>query len=434
MKARNPVTGQQPSAPKIPAKGLWAATSCELDRYRWKLLRERHGYCGSLLRFFRDCLVDTAIGIRARLSLSVPVVTESCEILLLHSAPRIMALQRKNILVGALRNKGREVVEAALQSPSRACSERMLMAPGERVPLRYLAYAAHAQWLVTRYGPQLLINERNGSFHVPFLRLALAARGACLLHLAHATTLESSRRLGMNDYDYYGVFGRSSLIALQQRPLRFGASTVVLLGSYLVDETYDLPVADPELKTLLVLGVGPDKEKETGYQATYELLCEWAQRNPGYRVLFKRHPRSRAHFWMDAAAKMANVDLLDLQCSLATALAQASVVVNIMSNAGIEAGLAGRPVIHVNVGKDRDIFSHSRFFGPQVRDVQQFSRCLHSIEQDYRAHVDRARQFADYHLVHGSKGLARTAQLVDELLQGKTPEHSFEVFPLPAAE
>jgi hypothetical protein len=237
----------------------------------------------------------------------------------------------------------------------------------------------------------------------------------------------------MNDYDYYGVFGHSSLVALQERTLRFGESTVVLIGSYLADETYDLPVADPALHTLLILGVGPDREKEPGYQRTYQLLRDWAEQHPHYRVLFKRHPRSKAQFWSDAAAQLANIDLLDSKCSLADALAQASVVVNIMSNAGIEAGLAGRPVIHVNAGGDVDIFSHSLFFGPQVRDEHEFSRQLQALEQDYPGHVAQARRFADYHLVYGSQGLAKTIQLVDNLLRGADPARDFETFRLSAA-
>jgi hypothetical protein len=220
---------------------------------------------------------------------------------------------------------------------------------------------------------------------------------------------------------------------LQERTLRFGESTVVLIGSYLADETYDLPVADPALHTLLILGVGPDREKESGYQRTYQLLRDWAEQHPHYRVLFKRHPRSKAQFWSDAAAQLANIDLLDSKCSLADALAQASVVVNVMSNAGIEAGLAGRPVIHVNAGGDVDIFSHSLFFGPQVRDEHEFSRQLQALEQDYPGHVAQARRFADYHLVYGSQGLAKTIQLVDNLLRGADPARDFETFRLSAA-
>ncbi|WP_238346701.1 capsule biosynthesis protein [Pseudomonas viciae] len=403
-----------------------------MDRYRWKLLRERHGRCGSLLRLVRDVLVDVVVGIRTKACLSGSVVTTPCEVLLLHSAPKSMALQRKNILIDSLRKRGHHLAEAALRSPSDACALRMLLAPPQSVPLRYLVYAAHAQWLVMTYQPKVLINERNGSLHAPFLRLALAARGARLLHLAHAATLESSRRLAMNDFDYYGVFGRSSLVALQERTLRFGESTVVLVGSYLADETYDLPPADPALQTLLILGVGPDREKEPGYQRTYQLLCNWAGQHPHYRVLFKRHPRSKAQFWSDAALQFTNIELLDIKCSLAQALAQSSVVVNIMSNAGIEAGLAGRPVIHVNAGSDVDVFSHSLFFGPQVRNEQALSRQLQMLEQDYQGQVAQARRFADYHLVHGSQGLAKTTQLVENLLRGEDPRRDFETIRLPA--
>jgi hypothetical protein len=419
-----------PDNPVFQVEGCWAQKARELDRYRWKLLRERHGRCASLLRLVRDVLVDVAIGMRAKACLTDSLVAAPCEVLLLHSAPKSMALQRKNILIEALRKRGHQLTEAALRSPADACAQRMLLAPPQPVPLRYLVYAAHAQWLVMTHRPKVLINERNGSLHAPFLRLALAARGARLLQLAHATTLESSRRLGMNDYDYYGVFGRSSLVALQQRTLRFGESTVVLVGSYLADETYDLPVADPALRTLLILGVGPDREKEPGYQDTYRLLRDWAGQNPHYRVLFKRHPRSKAQFWSDAAAQFASIELLDINCSLAQALAQASVVANIMSNAGIEAGLAGRPVIHVNAGEDVDIFSHALFFGPQIRDQQAFSRQLQVLEQDYQGQVAQARRFADYHLVYGSQGLAKTAQLVDDLLRGVDPACDFETLQL----
>ncbi|MFD1693035.1 hypothetical protein ACFSHR_20405 [Azotobacter chroococcum] len=91
--------------------------------------------------------------------------------------------------------------------------------------------------------PRLLINDRNGSLCSPFLRLSLNRRGRPLVHLAHATTLESSRRLGMTDYDYYFLFGQSSLDALRERPLRFGDTRAVLSGSHMVDRAYDLPPA-----------------------------------------------------------------------------------------------------------------------------------------------------------------------------------------------
>lgn len=246
----------------------WAAKARALDRYRWLQLRERHGLLGSALRFAREALGDWWFGVRAKRRLGSSIATEPCDFLMLQSAPKVIAFQRKKLLIEGLRGRGHSLVETALQAPKTILRKRLLKSPPHAVPTRYFGIAAYAEWLAEHHQPRILLNDRNGSLYAPFLRLALNARGSLLVHLAHATTVESSRRLGMNDYDYYFLFGQSSLEALQARALRFGSSTAVPAGSHMIDSTYDLPPADPSLRTLLILGVGPDKEKEAGYQAT----------------------------------------------------------------------------------------------------------------------------------------------------------------------
>jgi hypothetical protein len=397
----------------------WADRARALDHYRWLLLRERNGLLGSALRFAREALADLRFGWHARHRLASQVTAEPCDFLLLQSAPKVIAFARKKWFIQALRERGHSLVETALQSPKVICRQRLLQAPPQQLPLRYFGYAAYAQWLVAHHQPGVLLNDRNGSLYSPFLRLAMRARGRPLVHLAHASTVESSRRLGMNDYDYYLLFGRSSLEALQARTLRFGDSTAVLAGSHMIDSAYDLPPADSQLKQLLVLGVGPDKEKEPGYQRTYALLREWAAANPDWQLLFKRHPRSQAAYWLTAAHGLTNVQVLAADCSLAEALGQASVVVNIMSNAVIEAGLAARPVLYVNLSDDGDIFAQERFFGPRVETLSGLQHGLNTIVQAYDEHVATARSFALFHLSHGSQGLAQNVRVLECLLRGQ---------------
>jgi len=400
------------------ARMQWARKAAALDRYRWLLLRERYGWFGSAVRFVREAMVDGAFGLLARWCLAPQVDNQPCDFLLLQSAPKVIAFQRKKLLIGALRSRGHALVETALPEVKTILREQLLRRPAQPVPLRYFAYAAHAQWLVERYAAKVVLNDRNGSLYSPFLRLALNARQRLLVHLAHATTVEGSRRLGMNDYDYYFLFGQSSLEALQARRLRFGSSQAVLAGSHMIDMAFDLPPADVSRRTLLVLGVGPDKEKEAGYQRTYELLRDWAAGNPGYQVLIKAHPRSQVPFWQEAARALGNVHVLPSNCSLAEALGQASLVVNIMSNAVIEAGLAGRPVIYCNLGRDRDIFAQETFFGPALTEPAALQARVTAVEIDYLTHVERARHFAHYHLAHGSAGLQVNLEALVALLQG----------------
>jgi GR25 family glycosyltransferase involved in LPS biosynthesis len=396
----------------------WHDKARELDRYRWLLLRERHGVFGSAVRFAREMLGDWWFGVRARRRLTSAVAVEPCDFLLLQSAPKVIRLQRKKLLIEALRAAGYALVETALQTPGRILRERLLKAPPYAVPTRYFGLAAYAEWLVEHHQPRILLNDRNGSLYSPFLRLALNARGLQLVHLAHATTVEGSRRLGMNDYDYYFLFGQSSLEALQQRALRFGRSTAVLAGSHMIDRAYDLPVAELELRTLLILGVGPDKEKEAGYQATYALLRDWAAAHPEYRVLVKAHPRSQVPFWQQAAMS-GNLQVLPPECGLAEALGMASVVVNIMSNAVIEAALARRPIIYVNAGRDVDIFAQERFFGERVASVEAFSQRMDVIASAYPESVECSVAFAGYHLAQGCEGLAHCLSLLQRLQAGQ---------------
>lgn len=396
-------------------KNPWREKAEVLDRYRWRMLRERHGLPGSLVRFVRDAVVDFGFGLAARWRLADHPQGEASDFLLLQSAPRIIALRRKKLLIAALQEKGYRFAETAIPEFRDILSGRQLARPSGSVPIRYFGYAAHAAWIVEHHQPRVLLNDRNGSLYSPFLRLALHQRHGILVHLAHATTVERSRRLGMNDYDYYFLFGSSSLNALSERRLRFGTSIAVLTGSHMIDQSYDLALPDPQRRTLLVLGVGPDKEKEAGYQRTYQLLKEWAAQSPQYRVLVKSHPRSSVPFWSDAEKSLTNVSVLPKECTLAQALEKSSCVVNIMSNAVIEAALASRPVIYCNLSEDRDIFRQEDFFGQAVRTVAEFQDRILQQEQDFPARIEKAKEFAFFHLAHGSRGLEKTLQTLESL-------------------
>lgn len=398
----------------------WAAKARALDRYRWLLLRERHGLLGSVLRFARELAADWLFGLCAKRRLAATIIPEPCDFLLLQSAPKVIKFQRKKLLIKGLRAAGHCLVETALEEPKVILRQRLLKRPPCRVPTRYFGHAAYAEWLVERHQPRILLNDRNGSLYAPFLRLALNARQCLLVHLAHATTVESSRRLGMNDYDYYFLFGHSSLEALQARELRFGTSTAVLAGSHMIDSTYDLAPADPSLRTLLILGVGPDKEKESGYQATYRLLRDWAAVHPDYQVLVKAHPRSDVPFWQQTSAELPNLQVLPKACSLASALAQASLVVNIMSNAVIESALARRPILYVNASGEADIFGQECFFGPCLRLVEALQQRVTELEVDYVRALQCSEAFADHHLSQGHGGLMASLGLLEQLLAGQS--------------
>lgn len=397
----------------------WAAKARALDRYRWLLLRERHGVLGSAMRFVREALGDWWFGLRARSRLAVSVLVEPCDFLLLQSAPKVIALKRKKMLIERLRLSGYSLTETGLQKRRVILRNRLLVCPPYQVPLRYFGYAAYAEWIVEHNKPTVLLNDRNGSLYSPFLRLSLNRRGLLLVHLAHATTVESSRRLGMIDYDYYLLFGKSSEMALRRRALRYGNAVIILSGSHMIDEAFKLPVAEPCLKSILILGVGPDKEKEHSYRLGYQLVKTWAETHLDYRLLVKRHPRSKVLFWQRVANSLPNVELLESSVSLDQALEKASIVVNFMSNAVVEAGLSNRPIIYIKAGSGSDIFDQERYFGEGVDCVESLEVRIKDIERHYYDYVRRSQEFAGFHLAGGPHGLSNTIEVLGSLVRGE---------------
>lgn len=405
--------------------GLWQTRARQLDAYRWALWRENHGVLGAALRFVRDASADFVHGLLARLSAASAPHSPATRVLVLHGSPKLLAQRRKTGLIEALRERGHEVVEAAIEPLDVAIRQKLLYRPPAKVPLRYYAHAAYAEWLARHHQPALVLSERHGSLVTPFLRLSLNAQDKRLAQLAHATTVERSRRLSMTDYDYYLLFGQSSLAALQRRTLRFGSTQAILTGSYLVDQRYDMPPASNHLR-LLVLGVGPDKEKRPGYQRTYALIRDWAARHPQVPVSFKPHPRSQVAFWQEAAAQHPNIHLLPAELFLADALEQSSVVLSIMSNAALEASVASRPVIYVNASEEPDDLEQSRFFGQCVTTLDMLDARLGWLQQHYEQALDCTHAFAQYHLAYGVHGQVRTAEVIDQLIHG----HPLQTTPL----
>ncbi len=407
-----------------PVDGAWSATAKKLDSYRWKQLRLRHGHFGSAMRFSRDAILDFFYGLRTihAIKQSAPGA-EPCDFLLLQGAPKVIHLQRKKKLIDRLRDNGHHLIETAQEDPADVLKKKRLARPPQKLPLRYLCYAAYAQWLVCHYTPKVLINDRNGSLLSPFLRLSLHHQDSPLVHLAHATTVESSRLLGMTDYDYYFLFGQSSLNALRQRPLRFGTTSAVLSGSHMIDDSFNLSKSASEKRNLLILGVGPDKEKESGYEQTYMLLAQWSENHPEFQVIFKPHPRSKSIFWKDMAKHCRTIEVLKNNCSLAKALSHSSLVVNIMSNAVIEAALAQRPIIYVNAGTDQDIFEQEKFFGTKVETLQDLEQRINNIYLDYSQAMIAAEKFAAHHLNYGSEGLKKTVEFLESLKNRRDVPH-----------
>ena len=99
-------------------------------------------------------------------------------------------------------------------------------------------------------------------------------------------------------------------------------------------------------------------------------------------MTIKRHPRSTEYTWPIEDVK--NISILSKSTTLADAIKNSGMVININSNAVLEAGLCARPVIFFNSKGIEDRFSHESFSIGRVCSEEDLGRRVKYIFENYK--------------------------------------------------
>lgn len=334
----------------------------------------------------------------------------SCDILVLHPSDESFGLKRKQKLIDKLRESGVIVRETI------ALTEKQILQQGAcRGPFSYgrlfRCYEGYANWLRKKYNPKVIITDRNGSIFSPFLK-AKQHEDVVTFHLSHSVLTSQSSRFGMLEYDYYCIYGKSSLEFLQALPYTFGSCQLVLGGSVLFDEGFVVPPADPELP-LLFLGMGPELESTSEGKRIYQLVCDW-QRVSGKKLYVRLHQRSNGDFWKSIVQE--GLEVLP-QEPFQTSAARASLVLSPYTNAVVDAALLGRPVQLISFPEEQDFLQVENFFGPRVHDVAGLDNAVKRHLNSYEKSVAACHVFTKYHLEHGVDSVSYVNGVLLEFLE-----------------
>lgn len=328
-----------------------------------------------------------------------PRTHQACDILFLHASEKSMALQIRAPLIEELTKNGLVVLEDAQQRPSTIVKKRLLTRYKYNIPFKYLFISSYIQFIVETYRAKIIITDRNGSIYSSFLKEAIQPYGK-LVHMAHCVATDNFGRFSLIDYDYYFLYGTSSLDEIMHRQVRFGSTKAVLTGSYFSNKNFNL-TADDASKNILLFGIYPDLEKKENYRLIYDMVKQWAEKNPEYSLYFKPHPRSRSDYWKVASQTIKNIIVLDATEKLTTCLANISITLSIYTNAVIDAALLNRPSLMVcidNMNELDDELDLEKFYLPRATTHEQLQTNINTMLNDYPHYVEQAKNFARYHL------------------------------------
>lgn len=351
-----------------------------------------------------------------------PRPTGRCDVLLL--SPSESWARRVWRLEQSLREHGLTVVHVVRPSePALLRLHRYCVVPRE-IPPRWRFLAGYAEYLLRTLQPAVVVQATDADPLSVFLKLSAEKRGVRTVNIAHAVLVPHPLK-SMFCFDYYFVFGPSSIDGAIASPLRFGETKLVQTGYVLIESDFALPPA-PETKTLLFFSTwlyGGSQPFARAYNAAaregMHVLATWLRTDPGFEVLVRCHPDENPALVQSIVGHLPGVRILPPGRSIKADLARAGMALGMVTNAAIEAALLRRP-FRVVFG-DGVLPNHlelESYFGPRASTPEQLGDAVREVQSDFDGWLKRCDAFASRHLAYTTDSLDVTVTRIADIARG----------------
>lgn len=371
----------------------------------------------------RSTLTRWMSGLASPLFTRSRVEEDPCDVLFLYAWAGEAA--RTGALARALERRGLRVRHVPMLSPLRVLSGRMLAKPDPAGTLVDRFCNSASAYLVRRYRPRVLLTFDDGTSYTASLRREMRRTGGALVHIAHGVTGDSPLFTNFN-FDYYFIFGRSSLEAITRQKSRHGSTKVVVAGSYLIDEDFSLPILR-DSSSILFFSSWLHPSVRSLLLDNFRLLAGWARTQTRYELIVKHHPLEDESVIRRILAGIPRVRFLPRSTSLKDAVREVSLVMISWSVASIEASLLNRPAVIVNGSDNADFLEIERYFPPRAKTASEIQERIDRLTARYDEFLEQGRRFVRLHLARTTDSIPYIASCVDSIAHGR---EDFEVHPL----
>jgi hypothetical protein len=317
-----------------------------------------------------------------------------CDILILYPSANIISRIRP--FINLLKNKGFIVATDLTPTPLNALKGRLLARPDRNIPVSLKYFAAYAKYIIKTYRPPILITFMDASLFSPFLRDEMKTYGK-VINIAHGFTA-STWRFSMTDFDYYFLFGRKSLEALEVNEVRFGNTNIVLTGSVFSDDAYCLPETEPN-KNVLFFSSWINHQHKDICLKNFDIVAGWAEAHPEYNLFVKLHPSEDTDYWVEKSKIINNIHVLDKKTDMKEALIEVSLTIVNWSAASIDSALLKRPFVIVNNSDMSDDYLNAEdFFLPRAKSIKELHDRILQTFDHYELFLQKCEEYTSFHL------------------------------------
>ena len=278
----------------------------------------------------------------------------------------------------------------------------------------FLLEATESNYIVQKYQPKILITFTHNSIISSFFRDDMSAVGGKYINIAHAV-LGSEHQFSMFDFDYYFIYGQSSLENIKQNNNRFGSTRLIKTGSiFFPVELSTIPYK--KSKNVLFFSTWlPDFVRDILVDNA-NIVIDWAKEHPDYTLYIKMHHLEDPEFIKGLATGIKNIVILDKSVSMIDALTNVSIVLTSWSNASIEAASANRPVVVVNNSDILDNYLHfEKYFLQRCKSTVELHNSIEKVLTDYEYFIGQCEKFTSFHLEYQRDSLDYIVYCIEEV-------------------
>jgi len=285
------------------------------------------------------------------------------------------------------------------------------------VPSDLLLQYSEGTFLLQKYNPKVVLFMQNSGLLPAIIRNS--TQKVVTVNLSHGITY-SDDSFSMFDYDYYFMFGRSSINFARQNRKRFGTTKAILAGSPFID-TQLLRMDNGETGNSIVYfsqWLAPEFVDEI--QFSNNIVCEFADRNRHRKIVIKLHPLEDEGFWKKKSILVNNLEIINGTEEIVSILEKSTLSLIAWSNAAIESTIAARPFIAIdNNGRAEEYLKVGKYF-PVVNSVENLELAIENIESSYAYYITACRDFVKQHVQKLDDSQGYISKTIIEILQGNS--------------
>ena len=290
-----------------------------------------------------------------------------------------------------------------------------------KIHYKIFFHHAFAKYITQKYKFKLICDYHNFEITSALIKKALNESQKSIF-IPHGK-IRNSYRHSCFTFDYYLVFGESSIEKINENKLRLGNTKLIKSGSIFIPKDFKLEICR-NYKNILFFsnwGISYHTESKLGFN----IVLNWIKEHPEFHLYIRLHPLEDGKYVKEKTKNLRNVFVQDKSLTLKKSLENISLTIATGSNASIEAALLNRPSV-VSLDKEyiqdsEDVFeSDSNFFienyfPKRARNSKELQQRIEQVYENYDFYLQQCKEYVKYHLEYTVDASLYTATIIEKI-------------------